>query len=270
MATRGDARGSGPERAFCRPLPASGGVRLSAEEGHHLVRARRVRPGDEVVLFDGEGTTRLARLLPAGAPVGAPAGDGPSLEILGPYPDREPLRDVALAVAFPKGGAVDDLVTSLATLGASLLVPLAAERCQTDLVGLVARRRERWQRLAIEACKVNGRSRTLRVLDRPLTLEQIGAGDEGAAGRERLPSGYSPILLDTDPTLPSLPEVLRGRPRPLLLIGPEGGFSESEVAAALGTGIPAASLGGCALTVEVAAFAAAAIALSSASSDLII
>jgi 16S rRNA (uracil1498-N3)-methyltransferase len=45
-------------------------------------------------------------------------------------------------------------------------------------------------------------------------------------------------------------------------VGPEGGFTEAEVAAARAAGVPAASLGGCALRTEIAAAAAAAVALA--------
>ena len=92
MATSGSARGAGPERAYCFPLPPEGRVVLSKDEGHHLIRARRARAGDDVVLFDGEGGTRLARLLDERA-------QGPSLEIVSTYPDREPAVRVGIALA---------------------------------------------------------------------------------------------------------------------------------------------------------------------------
>ena len=55
MATAGDRRGPGPERAYVCPLPPAGEVRLGPEESRHLVRVRRVAAGSEVVLFDGRG-----------------------------------------------------------------------------------------------------------------------------------------------------------------------------------------------------------------------
>jgi 16S rRNA (uracil1498-N3)-methyltransferase len=70
------------------------------------------------------------------------------------------------------------------------------------------------------------------------------------------------VLLDTDPELPGLPSVLAAAASPLLLVGPEGGFTDEEVAACRGAGVPGASLGACALRTEIAAVAAAAVALT--------
>jgi 16S rRNA (uracil1498-N3)-methyltransferase len=263
VATAGERRGAGPERAFHAPLPATGTVRLDAEEGRHLVRVRRARAGDEVVLFDGRGTTRLGRLLDED--VGKDGG--PHVLLVGDAPAREPRRDVAVAVAFPGAGRTDDLVSSLAELGVDLVVPLETARGEVDPAALLARRAERFERLAREAAKVSGRAHLLRVAPaRPLAALLRGAGAVPVAprapGERRPPEGYAPVLLDTDPSLPPLPEVLRAVRDPILLVGPEGGFTDEEVAACLAGGVPAASLGFCALRTDLAAVAAAAVALT--------
>lgn len=255
MATRADGRGAGPERAFCRPLPTSGTVRLSPDESRHLVRARRVRVGDEVVLFDGEGVSVRGRLASEGDREGRAAVD-----VAGPGPARIPRRDIAVAAAFPGAGRADDLVALLAEVGVSVLVPLATERAEVDPAEVLSRRRERFLRLTVEAAKVNGCARTMAILD-PLSVADVAAAER--AGQSSVSgSGHRAILLDTDPALPSLGEVLRSRPKPLLLVGPEGGFSDSEVALLTGAGVPAASVSGLALKTEVAAMAAASIALA--------
>ena len=81
MATAGDARGAGPERAYCPHLPASGLVTLYHDEGHHLVRARRARVGDPVVLFDG-GLGAGSNALAARAVSEALPGDAGPLELV--------------------------------------------------------------------------------------------------------------------------------------------------------------------------------------------
>ena len=247
MATAGKARGVGPERAYHRPLPASGVVRLDADEGRHLVRVRRARVGDPVALFDGLGATRLARLLDERA-------EGPSLEILSDYPDREPHRRVGVAVALSGAGRADDLVAALAECGVTVLVPLETARGVRDPNHLSARRRERWERLTREAAKVNGRSRLLRVED-PVEISSLPSYAAAAS------PPWTPVLLDTDPALPPLSRLLLGIVCPLLLVGPEGGFAPEEAAELARAGVPAGSLGACALRTETAAVAAAAIAL---------
>jgi 16S rRNA (uracil1498-N3)-methyltransferase len=244
VATAGGGRGPGPERAWCPALPDAGTVRLDAEEGRHLVRARRARVGDSVALFDGRGGTRLARLLDADP-------SGPTLEILGPYPDRRPARRVVVAAAFPGAGRADDLVASLAELGVERLVPLACERQAVDAADLLRRRGERFERLAREAAKVSGSSRCLRV-EAPRNLADVAA---------RPGDGAVAILLDPDPRLPRLASVLSAHDSPVLLVGPEGGFTEPEVLAATAAGALPATLWECALRTDLAAVAAASLAL---------
>jgi 16S rRNA (uracil1498-N3)-methyltransferase len=246
MATAGDRRGAGAERAWCAPLPDSGSVTLSPEESRHLVRVRRVREGERVVLFDGAGRTAFARLTGAD-PAGARA------EIEGPAPDREPTRPVGVAVALSASGRADDLVAGLAEMGVAVFVPLVVERSANDPRAAVARRAERWGRLAREAAKVNGRSRLLEVVD-PVAVADV---PRWAAAR---PERFTAVCLDPDPTAPGLLDVLRGVRAPLLLVGPEGGFTDAEAAALARGGAPRASLSLCVLRTETAALAAAAIA----------
>jgi len=245
VATAGDRRGAGPERAFCAVLPATGPVTLDRDEGHHLVRARRARVGDPVVLFDGRGGSVLARLVDA-------RGDAPVLEVVGPAADREPRRRVVVVTALPAAGRADNLVAALAELGVTRLVPLRARRAGLDPDEVVARRAERWARILREAAKVNGRSRLLEI-GAPLT-------PAGAVTAARL-AGGSPVLLDTDPRLPPLQGVIGDAPSPWLLLGPEGGFDDEEVGALAAGGVPGASLGACALRTDLAAVVAAGIAL---------
>lgn len=244
MATAGASRGAGPERAHHHPLPAAGVVRLSPDESHHLVRVRRVAVGDPVVLFDGAGATRAGRLVAAGR-------DGADVEVLGPAADREPRREVVVATAWPDGARADDLVATLAELGVTAVVPVRTTRAQDDVAARVERRRDRHARLAVEAAKVSGRARLLEVRA-PAPLAAVLASRGDAAG----------VVLDTDPALPPLVAALGAARRVLLLVGPEGGFTPTELEAAERAGFVRASLGACALRTETAALAAAAIAVS--------
>jgi 16S rRNA (uracil1498-N3)-methyltransferase len=213
------------------------------------VRTRRAREGEEVVLFDGAGTTVrgvLARADPRGAVV----------EVTGPYPDREPGREVLVAASPPEAGRGDDMVAALAELGVTRYVPLLCERTPPGRAEAASRRADRWGRLALEAAKVSGRSRLL-LLDPPAALAD-------ALARLR-----APVLLDPDPSAPWLPSVLAPAPAPAaLLVGPEGGFTDSERAQALAAGARAARISAAALRTETAAVAAAAIALAAAALPL--
>jgi 16S rRNA (uracil1498-N3)-methyltransferase len=241
VATAGGARGTGPERAYCRPLPDAGEVRLETEEERHLVRVRRARPGDSVVLFDGLGRTRVGRLLdrPGGAWV----------EVEGPYPDREPGRRVEVASAVPGTGRPDDLVFSLAELGVWRWTPLRAQR--SDPARLDGLRRGRLERRTREAAKVSGRSRLMEVAPPLSPVEAARSAGDATA-----------LVLDPDPAASRLPTLLPPARPVLLLVGPEGGFTEAELSALAREGVRTAALGSCVLRVETAAVAAAAIALA--------
>ncbi len=242
MATAGAARGSGPERAFAAPLPTSGDVVLDGEESAHLVRSRRARAGDPVVLFDGAGASRAGTLLEADPRAAR-------VRVEGEYPDRRPSRLARLAVALPEMGRADRMVQALAELGVGELVHLACARGDPKRAEQAERRRGRWEKLAREACKVNGCARTM-AFGSSLTLDAALAA--GA------------ILLDPDPDgVPLAAAALADDCAGWLLVGPEGGFTEAEVQAAHeAAGCFVARLGATALRVETAAIAAAAVILA--------
>ena len=243
MATAGGERGAGAERAWAPELGGDEGteVLLDREESGHLVRSRRVRAGDAVVLFDGAGTLRDGTLV----------GDDPkAARVLlgGAHPARDPGRTLRLAIALPEMGRCDRMLAMLAELGVAEVAPLTCARADPGRPAQAVKRAGRWAKLAREALKVNGASRALVVGPaRPIdNLVSDGA-----------------VLLDPDPSAAPLAAVLEGVcPTPWLVIGPEGGFTAAETSAARAAGAPIARLGAPALRVETAAVAAAAVALS--------
>jgi 16S rRNA (uracil1498-N3)-methyltransferase len=247
MATRGDGRGAGPERAFVAQLPAEGQVTLDVEESRHLLRARRVQVGDTVVLFDGRGQGRFAELL---------SGDGRSATLLvgSPAPGREPARAVRIACSLPEAGKADDLVAMLAELGVAQLQPIVCARTDPARAALPERRARRWARLNREAAKVSGCNRFLVV-----------CASETLAAFLTASSTEDVLLLDPDPAAPSLVDVLPVEGTlPWLVVGPEGGFTDAELAQARDAGHQTVRLGTCALRTGTAATSAAAIATARA------
>jgi 16S rRNA (uracil1498-N3)-methyltransferase len=224
-----------------------GEVTLEPEESAHLVRVRRVGQDEPVVLFDGRGATRRARLLDADP-------RRTRLVIEGDAPDREPARALVIAASIPEPARADELLEGLAWLGVTRWVPLVAARTPPGRAELVERRRERWVRVAREAAKGNGRSRLL----------EVAPATELRALLEVAPT-EGLVLCDPDPAAPSLLDLLpRTGTRPWLVVGPEGGFTAAELQAAFTAGARVASLGATALRVEQAAWAAASQALGRA------
>lgn len=226
------------------------------------MRVRRVRAGDEVVLFDGVGGSVLGRLVDERA-----AGAG--VEWIAAYPDREPRRAVFVQTSVPGPSRLDDLVASLAELGVTAWGPIVCERSDRKFVDGLERRTERLGRLLIEAAKVSGRSRLMKIavpreFADAVTRDPSSEGADAGGGPGGARGGVT-VLLDPDPAAPLLRDVLAGRCEPhvavRLIVGPEGGFTPAEMERATAAGIASASLGACALRTELAAVAAAAIAL---------
>lgn len=243
MATAPDGRGPGPERAYTPRVPARGEVVLDGEESAHLVRVRRTLVGQPVALFDGIGGAALGVLRKADPRAAL-------IEVTGPSAVRSPGRLVRLAVSLPEPARADRMVATLAELGVGELTPLICVRTDPGRRTLAERREKRWLRAAREALKVNGGAHMLRIHPTRALADLVGPES---------------LLLDPDPEAPAFVECVRGsEATPWILVGPEGGFTEQEIAHAAEAGARSARLGGLALRTGTAAAAAAAIALAGA------
>jgi len=239
-----------PERFFVERPPEGGIARLSREEAHHLRHVRRVKAGDEVVLFDGSGIDYAGR-------VGTLGRAGATVEILRQERvSREPAVAVTLAVAVVKQQGVHQLVDTCTQLGVRRLVPMRTAR---TVVKPGANSVERWRRIAIEACKQCGRSVVPEIADvrdmADVLADDIARHDLAVVAAMR-PGGRR------------LTELMRAGPRSVLcLIGPEGGFTDEEEQGAVEAGCVPVTLGPTVLRTETAAAAALALVVQLACSD---
>jgi 16S rRNA (uracil1498-N3)-methyltransferase len=134
-------------------------------------------------------------------------------------------------------------------LGASRLVPVISSRSRVQGHEVGREKMARWARIAAEAQKQCGRTDPLDILQ-PVALMELLYGHEAIQGKSSL------FLLDRDGEAPGA----AGAPTdPVLLIGPEGGFSEEEKEAAFKAAFKPLSLGQLSLKTETAALAALAI-----------
>ncbi|CAM3325004.1 RsmE family RNA methyltransferase [Rhodothermus bifroesti] len=216
-----------------------GWVVLPPDEAHHAVRVLRHRPGDEVVAVDGEGGWYRLRLEQVDRQtVGA--------RVLETRRDHgEPPYHLTVGLALLKQSArFETFLEKAVELGVQCILPLQTERTER-----VQFRLERAQRILVAALKQCGRSRLPRVLPPQTFTEAI-----------RKPAALR-LLCHEQPDAASLPlgQLLCGQrmPNALVLIGPEGGFSGSEVRQALAAGFQLVSLGPRRLRAETAALVAA-------------
>jgi 16S rRNA (uracil1498-N3)-methyltransferase len=222
------------ERFFLAEPPSHGRGRLVGDEARHLVRVMRCRVGDEVVAFDGRGTSWRARV--------ASIGRDEAVLDLGAAVVEAATRDapLTLAVALPKGDRQKWLVEKLTELGAPRLVPLVTTRGVAEATPAAV---ERLGRSVIEACKQCGRD-TLMAIAEPRTVAEVVAAHRATGGIVVADRGGAPLA---------------GFDRPVVaLVGPEGGFTAEELAAVEAAGGRRVSLGPHVLRIETAAIALAA------------
>lgn len=219
---------------------------LDADEAHHLHKVLRLGRGDRVRVFDGAGREW------EGAVVAA-SGRGATVSLDRPIDTpREPPVGVTLAIGLLKGDQMDTVVREATALGAAVITPLVTARVVAPARARVDAARERWRRVAIASAKQCGRA-VLPVVTAPMALEAVL--DEAYAARVVLAEPKTGATRSSEaPPRPdgTAPDGSRGRPRALLLVGPEGGWTADEVALAVSSGCHAWRLGPRTLKAELA------------------
>ncbi|MEO6808785.1 MAG: RsmE family RNA methyltransferase [Isosphaeraceae bacterium] len=235
------------DRFYCPEGPVNGQIKLDGDEGRHLALARRLKPGQVVEVFDGRGTAYRASIV-------STAKSGVTLNVVGdPLTEPAPSCRLTLASAVPKGDRFDWLVEKATELGVSRLVPLRAER---SVVDPRAGKLDRLRRVVVEASKQCGRSRLMDLAELTPWSDFLGQ-DASCVRLIAHPGGIVPS---------SWPQIPVGE-RAVLAIGPEGGFTNLEVNAAVAKGWTPISLGPTILRVETAALAGSALVLGSSWSE---
>jgi len=236
-------------RSYCQDLSqtaqgqTSGSVPhvvLDGVEARHLSNVLRLGPGDHVELFDGRGVSARAEIVRAGRR---------EVELAVHELEHDPVPggpEVVLATAVPKGDRIRLLVEKVTELGVDRLVPLKTQR---SVVHPRDGKQKKMHQAVIAACKQCGRNRMMQidpltawddllaVENQSLVIAQRGATDSGEAiGR---------VLGEPAGSL-------------VLCVGPEGGWTDDELAAAEAVGAKMVGLGRHVLRIETAAVAVAA------------
>ncbi len=256
-------RAPSPNRLFQPgPLPAGGTLRLDADASHHALRVLRLRVGDPVELFDGSGPRWPGRLVDAD-PRGASVALGEPV-----LAGTESPVALGLAQALPAGDRMDWVVEKAVELGASAIQPLFSRRSLLRLdAARSAKRVAHWRRIAVAACMQCGRDRVPPVLE-PVELARWVAapGAPGSTDGPAAADGPARWMLSLDAG--SGASALAGVPAGAwLLVGPEGGLDDDELARARDAGWRPLRLGPRVLRTETAGLAALA-ALQSRFGDL--
>jgi 16S rRNA (uracil1498-N3)-methyltransferase len=218
-------------------------ITLSGGDFRHVARVRRMREGDVLSAVDSRGALYEMRLERVGrTECEARLTPRPAAEGRGVGPTDGPR--VTLLQCLPKGRKIDLIVRQATEAGVSRIVLLVSERVVAH-PGEDDGRVARLQRVAREALQQSG-TPVLPEIDGPRPFSFIEGEDQGT----RLLFHETPLGADTAP----LHALLSDRPRAVsLLVGPEGGLSEAEVARAQRAGFRAVHFDTGVLRVETAA-----------------
>ncbi len=198
------------------PLEPGHAVKLPAWAAAHALRVLRLKSGDAVTLFNGDGHEYPARLVTAGIrDVRAEVASRAS-------PARESPLQITLIQALARGEKMDWIVQKATESGTARIVPVTTERSEVKLDAARGEKRlEHWRAVAIAACEQCGRN-VIPVIEAPVELaswvKTTGATEPGSrwmlhpegATRARDLQAASPGEL-------------------LLAVGPEGGFGENDL-----------------------------------------
>ena len=216
---------------------------LPASAAAHVTRVLRLAAGDPITLFDGSGMDYDAILrLVARSGVSAEVGEGRRVE-------RESPLAVTLFQGVSRGPRMDVVIQKATELGVQTVQPVLTERSVVRLDAERGQARlDHWRRIVVSACEQCGRSVLPEVQPaRPLE-ETLSGLEPGTVGLTLDPQGEG-----------QLDQLLGVANRVALAIGPEGGFTESEIRTLSRAGFRGLRLGPRILRTETAPLAALAI-----------
>ncbi len=212
---------------------ASDTVTVTGDDAWHIARALRMAVGETVTVCDGAGNEHHCTLT-------AITDERVTAHIDASYPSESEMPFTAvLYQALPKGDKMDLIVQKAVESGVTRIVPFLSERCisRPDDKAM-AKKLVRWQRIALEAAKQCGRG----VIPTVAPLCTYGQMLQSAAADTLCCFCYEGAGTQSIRTVLSAKEIPRGG-TVSVVVGSEGGFSESEAAAARDAGALLCGLG---------------------------
>lgn len=198
-----------------QPLTPNSTVTLDTEAAHHVARVLRMQSGDALLLFNGDGSEYPATI--AGI-------DKKCVQVTiaqATAADRESPLAIHLGIAISKGERMDWVIQKATELGVAQITPLITERVEVRLHGEREEKKlSHWQSVAIAACEQCARNR-IPAIHSPQSLSHWL--DSVQADAKFVLHHRSEIALESSAEAPK---------SIALLIGPEGGLSELEIALA--------------------------------------
>jgi len=214
---------------------------IDGPAAHYLLRVLRVTPGQPLALFNGDGHDYAAEFL-------LPGKNVLHVKVLSRLPSRaESSLQITLAQAISRGERMDLTLQKCTELGVAAFQPLNTARVEVRIrPDKLEKRMDHWRQVVISACEQSGRS-VIPEIREPLLLHEWLDQDSSVQRLALVPGAHSPLArFDV-------------REQVEILIGPEGGFSDVELAQMERGGVQPAGLGPRILRTETAGPAAVAV-----------
>ena len=219
---------------------------IDSSESHHIIHVKRLKIGDNIVVFNGTGDEFEAEIEDIeDNRVNVRINQQRTI-------NKENIVGVDIAFAIPKGKRSHLLIQKCAELGAHKLIPVNYARSVVKLKDDCSLKIEKWQKIAIEASKQCGRN----------TITEIGEVVDFDNILNTINSYELPLFACNQSDSDNLKNTLQEHTKPnniLSFIGPEGGFTSNEIEMAKRVGCKFVSLGSQILRIETAAIAVSAI-----------
>ena len=214
---------------------------LEGDNAHHITRSLRMKVGEELTLCDGEGNDYFCK-------IDNMTDKSVVCSVLSFSPcSAEPPYSATVFQGLAKGDRFDTVIQKSVECGATRIVPLMTKRCTVKLEASdYPKKCARWQKIAEEAAKQCGRG-VIPKVEYPISFNEM---------LTRLKETELPLFCYENATHPIREDMegLEKAPETVaIVIGPEGGFDEDEVARVLDSGAKPISLGKRILRTESAA-----------------
>ncbi|HED16173.1 MAG TPA: 16S rRNA (uracil(1498)-N(3))-methyltransferase [Gammaproteobacteria bacterium] len=221
-----------------QPLASNTLLHLEQGSARHIVRVLRMHKGDQITLFNGMGGEYIAKVTQL---------DKSSVILkIGDFCDQsvESSLNIELVQAISRGERMDITIQKAVELGVNKIQPLFTSRCNVKLSGdRLIKKLTHWQKIAVSACEQCGRNRVPEVCH-PLDIIQWTERSDGSSNGVLL----NPVSGKSCRDMPAMDNIS-------LLVGPEGGLTDTEISAAATCGFTSVRLGPRILRTETAALA---------------